>query len=112
MLPYFIGENMKEYYNAVIIGGGASGLMCAISAKLNDNKLNIAIIEKNDRVGKKLLSTGNGRCNLTNKNVAQSKYTGSFGQIADVLERYDTPALLDYFNNLGLLTYCENEGRY
>ena len=103
---------MKNYFDAVIIGGGASGLMCAISAKLNDNKLNIAIIEKNDRVGKKLLSTGNGRCNLTNKNVAQSKYTGSFGQIADVLKRYDTPALLDYFNNLGLLTYCDNKGRY
>lgn len=103
---------MKEYYNAVIIGGGASGLMCAISAKLNDNKLNIAIIEKNDRVGKKLLSTGNGRCNLTNKNVEQGKYTGSFSQITDVLERYDTPVLLDFFNNLGLLTYCDNEGRY
>ena len=103
---------MKNYFDAVIIGGGASGLMCAISAKLNDNKLNIAIIEKNDRVGKKLLSTGNGRCNLTNKNVAKDKYTGSFSQIADVLERYDTPALLDFFNNLGLLTYCDNEGRY
>ena len=67
---------MKMQFDAVIIGGGASGLMCAVAAKLKNSKLNIAIIEKNDRVGKKLLSTGNGRCNLTNKNVAVNKYKG------------------------------------
>lgn len=39
-------------FDAVIIGGGASGLMCAVAAKLKNSKLNIAIIEKNDRVGK------------------------------------------------------------
>lgn len=99
-------------FDAVIIGGGASGLMCAVAAKLKNSKLNIAIIEKNDRVGKKLLSTGNGRCNLTNKNVATDKYKGTFDGLADVLERYDTDKLLSYFKNLGLLTFCDSEGRY
>ena len=99
-------------FDAVIIGGGASGLMCAVAAKLKNSKLNIAIIEKNDRVGKKLLSTGNGRCNLTNKNVATDKYKGTFDGLADVLERYDTDKLLSYYKNLGLLTFCDSEGRY
>ena len=103
---------MKMQFDAVIIGGGASGLMCAVAAKLKNQKLNIAIIEKNDRVGKKLLSTGNGRCNLTNKNVATDKYKGTFDGIADVLKRYDTDKLLSYFKNLGLLTFCDSEGRY
>lgn len=103
---------MKMQFDAVIIGGGASGLMCAVAAKLKNSKLNIAIIEKNDRVGKKLLSTGNGRCNLTNKNVATDKYKGTFDGLADVLKRYDTDKLLSYFKNLGLLTFCDSEGRY
>lgn len=104
---------MNYKYDAVIIGGGASGMMCAISAKNSNPKLNIAIIEKNDRVGKKLLSTGNGRCNLTNINVSPDKYTGSFASdIPVILKKYSASALLDYFKNLGLLTYSDSEGRY
>jgi len=57
-----------------IIGGGASGLMCAITAKRRANQLkkdiSVIILEKNSRVGKKLLSTGNGKCNLTNTNIS------------------------------------------
>ena len=103
---------MKMQFDAVIIGGGASGLMCAVAAKLKNKKLNIAIIEKNDRVGKKLLSTGNGRCNLTNKNVAVNKYKGSFDGLSGVLNRCGTDKLLSYFKSLGLLTFCDSEGRY
>lgn len=103
---------MKRNYNAVIIGGGASGLVCAIKAKLRDESLKIAIIEKNDRVGKKLLATGNGRCNLTNKAVSPEKYTGSFKpKCAATLEKYDVEALLGFFRSLGLLTRFDSEGR-
>ena len=51
-----------------IIGGGASGLMAAISAAQADSSgsCKITVLEKKDRVGKKLLATGNGKCNLTN----------------------------------------------
>lgn len=55
--------------NIVIIGGGAAGLMAAISAAINKNNadnINITILEHNDRVGKKILQTGNGKCNYTN----------------------------------------------
>lgn len=101
------------FKDVVIIGGGASGLMCAISAKMKNKNISVAIIEKNDRVGKKLLSTGNGRCNLTNENINIERYCGSFkNQSKAVFEKYDTKALLDLFKNLGLITYCDNEGRY
>ena len=53
-----------KYYDTIIIGGGASGLAAAVMAKTKKNS--ILIIEHNDRVGKKLLSTGNGKCNFTN----------------------------------------------
>ena len=52
-------------YDIIIIGGGASGLCTAIMSKTKNNK--VLIIEHNDRVGKKILSTGNGKCNLTNR---------------------------------------------
>ena len=105
---------MKQHYDAIIIGGGASGLMCAIAAKRKDPRMSVAIIEKNDRVGKKLLSTGNGRCNLTNANVAPDKYVGSGAKklVGAVLQKYGVQGLLDYFGTLGLLTSKDSEGRY
>ncbi|CUU51158.1 NAD(P)/FAD-dependent oxidoreductase [Clostridium beijerinckii] len=57
------------YHDLIIVGGGASGLMAAIIAK--DFGLDVAIIESNDRIGKKILVTGNGRCNITNKNISR-----------------------------------------
>ena len=105
---------MKQHYDAIIIGGGASGLMCAIAAKRKNPRMSVAIIEKNDRVGKKLLSTGNGRCNLTNANVAPDKYVGNGAKklVGAVLQKYDVQSLLDYFKTLGLLTSKDSEGRY
>ncbi|MEJ2489289.1 MAG: NAD(P)/FAD-dependent oxidoreductase, partial [Sulfurovaceae bacterium] len=47
-----------------IIGAGASGMMCAITAKKQNSKLDITIFEKNDKIGKKILASGNGRCNI------------------------------------------------
>ena len=101
---------MTYKFDALIIGGGASGLMCAAEAKRQNPKLNIAIIEKNDRVGKKLLATGNGRCNLTNLRVSADKYTGSY-KTGNLFERYDAEFLLRKFKALGLLTYSDSEGR-
>ena len=56
-------------YDVAIIGGGASGLAAAIELKMLEPSLNVAIIEKNDALGRKIRATGNGRCNITNKNA-------------------------------------------
>ena len=104
---------MNYKFDAVILGGGASGLMCAIAAKRKNPQIKIAVIEKNDRVGNKLLATGNGRCNLTNENVCREKYSGSFiKQSEAVFKRYGCAELIEYFEALGLLTFKDNEGRY
>lgn len=99
-------------YNALIVGAGAAGLMCAISAKQKNPKLKIAIIEKNDRVGKKLLSTGNGRCNLSNRDISTDRYCGSFArQSGRIFERYSPDYLLSIFSELGLMTCTDSENR-
>ena len=71
---------LMQTMKIAIIGGGASGMVCAIEAAINAKKLNksveITIFEKNARLGKKLLATGNGRCNLTNLNCSLENYFG------------------------------------
>ena len=57
-----------------VIGGGASGLVAAIAAARSNQKVQITIYEQKDSVGKKILATGNGRCNLTNKDMKSSYY--------------------------------------
>ena len=60
--------------NVIVIGGGASGLMAALTAARNGHA--VTLLERQSRVGRKLLSTGNGRCNLTNLHVAPVHYHG------------------------------------
>ena len=62
-------------FDCVIVGGGASGMLCAISATLRGKR--VIILEHKDRVLKKVLVTGNGRCNFTNKNATAKNYTSS-----------------------------------
>lgn len=96
-----------------VIGGGASGIACGISAaetyKANHKKVRIAIIEKGPRVGKKLLATGNGRCNLTNLHCSTEQYHGSFQKgIAYLLAQYPPQFIIEWFARLGL--YCKADG--
>ena len=62
------GENMK----VIIIGGGAAGMMAALSAK--EQGAEVCILERQARVGRKLLATGNGRCNLSNTKLTLKNY--------------------------------------
>lgn len=101
------------YTDAAVIGGGASGLICACTAakKLN-GKGTVTLIEKNPRTGKKILVTGNGRCNLTNINSSEKNYLGSFKKsVSSVLSDISPKDLLDYFYTLGLVTTTDSEGR-
>lgn len=81
---------MKNF-NAAIIGGGASGMACAITLKKLNPKLSTIIIERNDRLGKKLSATGNGQGNLTNLNMSPDNYFCPNPQILeDTLGDYDS----------------------
>ena len=103
---------MKKYCDILIIGGGASGLCCAIAAKRNNPGKIVAVLERNDRVGKKLLATGNGRCNLSNLNVSKERYAGSFKNRSEqVFSSIGVRELLDFFGSLGLKTTADSEGR-
>lgn len=91
----------------LIIGGGASGMLCAL--KSAQKGAEVVIVERNDRVGKKLLSTGNGKCNLSNLNVSPSAYNDAF--VAKVLAKYDAQKIMAEFASLGLLCKADAEGR-
>ena len=95
-----------------VIGGGASGLMCALRASQNNKNRKIIILEKEDRTGKKILVSGNGRCNLTNVHAKRGSYNGGNTDIIDILyENYPPQKIISYFNSLGLVTYEDSEGR-
>ena len=97
-------------YDLIIIGGGASGLFGAVCASLLDNKLKIAVLEKNNRVGKKILMTGNGRCNLTNQNIDVSFYNSDSVEFLNtVLTKFGLNDTLEMFKSLGVLTVNEND---
>ena len=98
---------------AAIIGGGASGMMCAIRAAVRHPDQKIVILEKADRVGKKLLVTGNGRCNLTHIGADAKSYHGEGSeQLINILfEKYSAGSGLRCFRALGLLTHTDSEDR-
>ncbi len=100
---------MKKY-DLCIIGAGASGLTAAISAKMNHKNISVLIIEHLPKVGKKILATGNGRCNLTNINAFSEKYNNPYFA-NDVLKKYPAAKVTEFFNTLGLFTYTDSEGR-
>lgn len=60
--------------NVAIIGGGACGVMCAIQLKLKNKNVDVTIFEQNDRILKKVLKTGNGKCNISNNQISSEMY--------------------------------------
>lgn len=97
-----------------VIGGGASGLACAIEIMQtvrNKDDVRVTVIEKLPRVGKKILVTGNGRCNLTNMNSATTGYRGDTEFAKVILKKYTPESNIEFFNRLGLYTREEDEGR-
>ena len=95
----------------VIIGGGASGMMAALTAA-EDRSRRVVLLERQQRVGRKLLATGNGRCNLTNTGAAAENYHGENADfVRPALEKFPPRAAMDYFASLGLLMTEEYGGR-
>lgn len=115
---------MKLKHDIMIIGGGASGIMAALCAK--NYGADVAIMEGNDRLGKKILTTGNGRCNITNlsidaaiKNYIEKKesympyHSDNKDFFLSALSSFSVRNTIDFFNGLGLeLVTLENGKMY
>ncbi|MGN1317430.1 MAG: NAD(P)/FAD-dependent oxidoreductase [Lachnospirales bacterium] len=95
-----------------IIGGGASGLVAAIEAKRQSPKTDVVIVEKLDRVGKKILATGNGRCNYTNLGANTNNYHGENNSfVTYVLKEFTVDNTVNFFNQLGIFPKEEEKGK-
>lgn len=101
---------MNKNYDIAIIGAGPAGIMAAIFAAKNGKK--VVLLEKNEKIGRKILATGNGRCNITNRNISEMNYRGSDKYfILDILRQFNQDATIDFFESLGLILKEENNGR-
>ncbi len=87
----------------IIAGGGASGIMAALSAKMQNPALSVTVLEKQNRPLKKLLATGNGRCNMLNLNPLKENFHGTFTDMAmSVIKKADPELIISLFSEVGL----------
>lgn len=100
---------MKKY-SLIVIGGSASGLCAVINAARLHKGFSAAVLERLPRAGKKILATGNGRCNLSNTNALYHNYRNA-GFAKRALEQYPVERTLAFLRSIGLLTYMDAEGR-
>ena len=93
-----------------VIGGGASGMMAAITARKSGKE--VLVLERKDRILKKVLITGNGRCNITNVNANISNYFGkNISSVENILNSFNPQDTMDFFNGLGIICNEENRGK-
>jgi hypothetical protein len=93
-------EKMIRYSDVVIAGAGAAGLMAG--GLLASHGISVTILEKNNRIGKKLAATGNGRCNFTNRDLSADKYYGDRKWIARVLDGIGADEVIGLFEKIGV----------
>jgi hypothetical protein len=94
-------------YDVAIVGGGAAGLAAAITA--GRSNLSVVILEKQSRIGRKVLASGSGRCNLLNENISPDFYNKpSKDLIESVFSVTDKNIIVNFFKDLGLFTYAES----
>jgi predicted Rossmann fold flavoprotein len=93
----------------VVIGGGAAGICAAINKGRRNEP--VIICERNDQLGKKILASGNGRCNLLNDDLNEKHYNSAArDMVRSVFSRYHKSEILDFFKSIGLHTFSQ-EGR-
>ncbi len=101
-----MGKNTNKRYDLLVIGAGASGMMAAIIAAREGKK--VAIIEKLDKVGKKLLATGNGKCNYTNQVMHAECFYGDKAFVEQVLASFTVEDCLAFFHSIGIYPKQKN----
>ena len=96
----------------LVLGGGAAGILAAISAAEANPNCKVTLLEKNPRIGKKLLATGNGRCNLDNENIAPDCYfTSDKKRMEQLLHEIEKADPLGWFEGHGLFCRSDEAGR-
>lgn len=104
-----IPKKEEVIYDVALIGGGPAGLMASIMAGKSGAK--VILLEKNEALGKKLLISGGGRCNLTNANPNHREFVSKFGKkgnfLYSPLSIFGVPETIKFFNDLGLKTKIE-----
>lgn len=98
---------MKKYCEVVVVGAGASGLLCG--SLLAKQGIPVTILEKNNRVGKKLSATGNGRCNFTNIHMNSDCYYGNPAWIREVIGQVSPEEVIRLFMSYGIW-YRQKDG--
>lgn len=102
---------MKKF-DVFIVGGGAAGMSLAVYLKMNSKNLKVAVAEQLSRVGKKLITTGNGRCNITNSDERIDRYHSSNIEFfSQILNKYDNKKIEDFFEKTGVKIIYDEEGR-
>lgn len=97
--------------NIAVIGGGAAGIMAAITAARKGAK--VTILEHKDRVGKKILMTGNGKCNLTNLSFSNLDYYSDEPEFCNqIFAQFSNQDTIAFFKEIGLLWKVKNNGVY
>ncbi len=103
---------MTEVFDLVIIGGGASGLAAALAASRQDGSLRILVLEAQEQPGRKILASGNGRCNLSHFDLRVDDYCGQDRNfVQSLLHRLPSEELAGFWERLGVLTVADAEGR-
>ncbi len=108
-------EIIDTAWDLVIIGGGPAGMMAAYTAKSKNKKAKVLVLEKNSILGKKLLITGGGRCNVTNSEFDTRKFLANYKDsdkfLFSAFSQYSVKETLDFFHERNMPTKVENEGR-
>lgn len=100
----------RTRHGIVVVGGGAAGIIAAIAARRQG--ANVTILERNQRIGRKILATGNGRCNFTNITTSIDNYHGSNPRFAhSALAQFNVERTLDFFARLGVAHRVEKDGK-
>ena len=98
-------------YDYIVIGGGAAGLAAAVFLTRERKNSRVLVLEKNPRVGKKLLATGNGTCNLTNTEAAAHRYHGAPALAQAVLDAFSVSETMDFFTEIGVDCAVRSDGK-
>lgn len=98
-------------YDIAIIGAGASGLVAAIFAKMKNMNADVVLFDRADRVGKKIAMSGNGQCNITNKNPDITRYHGDADFAKTVIDNFPPAEQERFFAECGIMLNFETSGK-